>query len=112
MNVQTISPLSTYPPPANGPSPGGVLQAADGNGNVDEEKLHDVFNQFVGETFFGQLIKSMRSTLDKPAYFHGGRAEEVFQGQLDQMLSEQMAETSSEQIAAPMYELFQLNRQR
>ena len=77
---------------------------------VDESKLRETFNQFVGETFFTQLIKSMRSSLGKPAYFHGGRAEEVFQGQLDQMLSEQFAETSSDQIAAPMYELFQLKR--
>ena len=78
---------------------------------VDETKLRETFNQFVGETFFTQLIKSMRSSLGKPAYFHGGRAEEVFQGQLDQMLSEQFAETSSDQLAAPMFELFQLQRQ-
>ena len=79
---------------------------------VDETKLRETFNQFVGETFFTQLIKSMRSSLGEPAYFHGGRAEEVFQGQLDQMLSEQIAKTSADQFAAPMYELFQLQRQR
>ena len=78
---------------------------------VDETKLRETFNQFVGETFFTQLIKSMRSSLGKPAYFHGGRAEEVFQGQLDQMLSEQFAESSADQFADPMYELFQLQRQ-
>ena len=30
---------------------------------VDETKLRETFAQFVGETFFTQLIKSMRSSL-------------------------------------------------
>ena len=77
-----------------------------------EGELRDVFGQFVGETFFNQLIKSMRTSVGKPTYFHGGRAEEVFQGQLDQMLSEQIADSSSERIAQPMFELYQLQRQR
>ena len=31
----------------------------------------------LGETFYGQMIKAMRSSVGKPAYFHGGRGEEV-----------------------------------
>lgn len=67
------------------------------------EEVRDTFRQFVGEAFFGQMLKSMRSTQGKPAYFHGGHAEEVFQGQLDQMLSEKMTEVSADQIADPMF---------
>ena len=113
MNIQATGQLSSYlsgaaqpaaKPPTSLESPTSKIDT------VDETKLRETFNQFVGETFFTQLIKSMRSSVGKPAYFHGGRAEEVFQGQLDQMLSEQFAKTSSDQIAAPMYELFQLQR--
>ncbi|WP_197530668.1 rod-binding protein [Bythopirellula polymerisocia] len=67
------------------------------------EEVRDVFRQFVGEAFFGQMLKSMRSTQGKAAYFHGGHGEEVFQSQLDQVLSEEMTESSADQIADPMF---------
>lgn len=67
------------------------------------QQLREQFTQFVGEAFFGQMIKAMRSTAGKPAYFHGGRAEEVFQGQLDQKLAEHLTETSADKFAEPMF---------
>ncbi len=73
-------------------------------------EVKDAFSDFVGQTFFGQLIASMRKTVEKPAYFHGGRAEEVFQGQLDQMLAERISDVSREQFAEPMFELFMMQR--
>ena len=81
------------------PSPNPSLK---GRGNRDE--LRERFTQFVGEAFFGQMIKAMRSTVGKPAYFHGGRAEEVFQGQLDQQLAQHLTEASAERFADPMFE--------
>jgi Rod binding domain-containing protein len=72
-------------------------------GNSTEE-LRQQFTQFVGETFYGQMIKSMRSTVGKPAYFHGGRGEEVFQGQLDQQFAEHMTAATAEDFAEPMFE--------
>ncbi len=73
-----------------------------GRGNAAE--LREQFTQFVGEAFFGQMLKAMRSTVGKPAYFHGGRAEEVFQGQLDQQLAEHLTKASAERFAEPMFE--------
>jgi peptidoglycan hydrolase FlgJ len=67
------------------------------------EEVRDAFRQFVGEAFFGQMLKSMRSTQGKPAYFHGGHGEEVFQSQLDQIMSEKMTEASADTIADPMF---------
>ena len=67
------------------------------------EDVRRQFTQFVGEAFFGQMIKAMRSATGKPAYFHGGRAEEVFQGQLDQKLAEHLTEVSGERFAEPMF---------
>jgi Rod binding domain-containing protein len=67
------------------------------------QQLKDAYTDFVGKTFFGQLLKSMRSTLGKPAYFHGGQTEEVFRSQLDQHLADHMTEASADQIAEPMF---------
>jgi Rod binding domain-containing protein len=73
-------------------------------------ELREAFTAFVGETFYNQLLGSMRKTVEKPAYFHGGRAEEVFQGQLDQTLAEDMTKATSDQFAGPMFDLFMLGR--
>ena len=77
--------------------------AAGGNQSAEAEEVQKKFRQFVGEMFFGQVLKSMRSTQQEPAYFHGGRAEEVFQSQLDQVLAEEMTEASAHEIADPMF---------
>lgn len=58
---------------------------------ADARDLKQTFAQFVGETFFGQMLKSMRSTVGEPAFVHGGMAERQFQAQLDQHLSRDMA---------------------
>lgn len=76
--------------------------------NKDNPELKKAFTDFVGQTFFGQMLSSLRSTVEKPAYFHGGQGEEMFQKQLDQILSEKLAETSAENFAGPMYDLFRL----
>jgi Rod binding domain-containing protein len=49
------------------------------------------------------MIKSMRSTVGKPAYFHGGRGEEVFRSQLDQTLAQHMTEATADRFADPMF---------
>jgi hypothetical protein len=71
----------------------------------DTPELREAFNDFVGQTFFGELVKQMRATLDKPAFFHGGMGEDIFQSQLDQILVERMSDTTAQQLADPMYEL-------
>ena len=76
----------------------------------DNTELRKQFDNFVGETFYGQMLSAMRKTVDKPAYFDGGRAEEAFRGQLDQILSTKMAEASAGSFSGPMFELFKLNR--
>lgn len=66
-------------------------------------EVREAFTKFVGQTFFAQMIKAMRSTQGKPAYFHGGQAEEVFQSQLDQQLVEAMSESSADRFAGPIF---------
>lgn len=76
----------------------------------DDAELRKAFNSFVGQVFFGQMLKAMRKTVGKPAYFHGGPAEEIFQQQLDQILGEKLAEVSGNQFSDPMLDLFKLSR--
>ena len=75
-----------------------------------DNRLRAAFDAFVGQTFYAQLLGAMRDTVGKPAYFHGGRAEEVFQAQLDQVLAEHMTEASAAEFTGPMFDLFTLPR--
>jgi hypothetical protein len=76
----------------------------DVSGHDSNAELKKHFTQFVGETFYGQMIKAMRSTVGKPAYFHGGRGEEVFRAQLDQTLAEHMTVATADRFADPMFQ--------
>jgi Rod binding domain-containing protein len=110
MNASTIAvaaPVQTTASLLNSASKPAGMAPVDGK---DNSAVRKAFDQFVGETFFSQMLKSMRSMTDKPAYFHGGRGEEVFQGQLDQMLAEKMTEKSADTFTGPMFELFSLQR--
>lgn len=93
--------------PANLAAAGSALQALDETAQPD---LRETFNRFVGQTFYGQMLSAMRQTVGRPAYFHGGHSEEVFQGQLDQLLSEKLSDASADSFTDPMFELFHLNR--
>ena len=77
---------------------------------ADQTELRTAFDSFVGEVFFGQMMESMRKSVGKPAYMHGGRGEEVFQKQLDQMFSQEMTKSSASSFTGPMFDLFTLNR--
>jgi Rod binding domain-containing protein len=70
--------------------------------------LREAFDKFVGNTFFSQMLSSMRKTTGKAAYFNGGRAEEIWQSQLDQVLAEKLTDASADQFSGPMFELFML----
>ena len=75
-------------------------------------ELQEKFQDFVGQTFFGEMIKSLRTSQKGSAYFNGGRAEEIFQGQFDQQMAEHLSDASAKSIADPMFKLFQLGRTR
>ena len=75
-------------------------------------ELREAFTDFVGQTLFGSMLASMRKTVGKPAYMHGGRTEEVFQQQMDQLIVEDMTEASADTLAGPMFDLFTMQRSR
>src|SRR5262245_8244840 len=76
-----------------------------------QPELREAFDSFVGQAFYGQMLSALRKTVGKPAYFDGGRGEELFRQQLDQVLAEKLATSSAAQISEPMFELFNLQRQ-
>ena len=81
-----------------------------GHQDQEDSELGKAFGSFVGQTLFGQMLKAMRKTVGEPAYFHGGRGEEIFREQLDQVLAEKMSNVCSDRFSQPMFELFSLKR--
>src|SRR5437773_1294714 len=96
-------------PSSLAPSPQPLAPSAR-RGGRDTPELREAFSDFVGQTFFGELMKQMRATLDKPAFFHGGMGEDIFQTQLDHIMVERMSDTSAKSLSDPMYELLMARR--
>ena len=83
---------------------------AEGAQNSSQKELRKIFEAFLGEVYFGQMLKAMRRTVDKPAYVYGGMAEDIFTQQLDQVLAESLAKTVAPEWTGPMFKLFTLSR--
>lgn len=66
----------------------------------------EAFQDFVAGTFYGQMLKALRSTQSKPAYFHGGSAEDIFQGQFDQQIAGDLARHHGGSFAGPLFNSF------
>jgi Rod binding domain-containing protein len=81
-----------------------TISALTNAGSSASPELQATFRNVVGGLFYGQLLKSLRDTVGKPAYIHGGQAEELFQSQLDQYLVDDL---SSRQSGPWLDELFQ-----
>ncbi len=92
--------------PSSALTRGQQLEASSG----DDTEVRKQFDTFVGEAFYGQMLSSMRKTVGKPAYFDGGQAEEIFRGQLDQILAGELSKASAHSLTGPMFNLFMLHR--
>lgn len=71
-----------------------------------DDATRKAFQDFVAGTFFKQMLKALRSGQDKPAYLHGGQAEEMFQSQLDQQVAEDLAKNHGSAFSDSLYESF------
>jgi hypothetical protein len=65
--------------------------------------LPEAFDQFVGDTFFRQMLKSLRATTGKPAFLHGGQAEEIFQSQLDEVIITDMVKATRNSFTGDLF---------
>lgn len=68
------------------------------------EEVKQLFQQSIGGTFFRQMMKALRSSTGKAAYFNGGQAEKIFQSQLDELMIEKLSETSGGIFSDVMFE--------
>lgn len=86
-----------------------VSQVADDPAqSVDETR--QAFDKFVGGTFYRQMLSEMQKSVGKPAFLHGGQAEETFRSELNSHLADKLAENSAQDFTGSMFELFQLQR--
>ena len=70
-----------------------------------DKQFRELLHQFIGQTLFGQMLKSMRATQEKNPFFHGGNAEDIYQSMLDMELTDQMTKATSKTLSEPMYKL-------
>jgi len=68
-------------------------------GSPVQDRLRDAMDQVVGETFYGTLLRSLRSSSLRGPYGHGGRGEEVFQAQLDQIFATEAGRARSSSLS-------------
>jgi len=111
MMVSSLSNATYQAMPSVSKPDAALLEASEqATGKQDDKELRKAFDDFVGQTFYGQMLSAMRETVGKPAYMYGGRAEEVFQKQLDQVMAEKLSDATAATFTGPMYELFSLPR--
>lgn len=60
-----------------------------------EDKAHEAARQFVSTALVMPLLKQMRSSVFKSDYFHGGKGEDAFGPQLDQVLADRITQRMS-----------------
>lgn len=85
---------------------GGSQVGRAGASTEQDSSVRDAFQKFVAGTFYKQMLKSMRKMHDKPAYFHGGQAEEMFQGQMDQQVAEDLSIKHGAALTEPLFQAF------
>ncbi|QDT99435.1 rod-binding protein [Gimesia aquarii] len=72
----------------------------------NSSELKEAFQDFVAGTFYKQMFKALRSGQNKPAYFHGGQAEELFQSHMDQQISEDLAKQHGSVLSDTLFSTF------
>src|SRR5260221_10356059 len=68
--------------------------------------IREKFQDFVGGTFYKEMLKSLRAAQRPSKYLNGGQAEKMFQGQMDQQIAEDLARQYGGPLAAPLFESY------
>lgn len=105
--ARTTESPATVAAPSAGTKPADLGTAQHGQ---SPDKVRTLFDRWVGTTFYGLMLQSANKTVGKPAYFHGGRAEETFRNQLSIELAEEMAKNNGAHLGDSLFELSSFNR--
>lgn len=106
LNLQSLQGMQT-PPTIHGDQDPAAVNESTLNGKMPEEQpatAEEALTQFVGETFYGMMIKQMRSSVIQSDLMGNSNAQKMFESQFDQMMVERLAENSSSSLSQPMYE--------
>lgn len=63
--------------------------------------------EFVGQAFYGVLMKQVQESRLKTEYLHGGRAEEAFASQLGMELAARIGRSANDPVAERIHRSFQ-----
>ena len=66
--------------------------------------VREKFQDFVGGTFYKEMLKALRAAQKPSKYLNGGQAEKIFQGQMDQQIAEDLARQFAGHLADPLFE--------
>jgi len=83
------------------------VKSADNAGGAaggDDAELRQIVGEFVGNVFYGTLLRQMEQSNIKGEYMHGGRGEEIFQSQLHMEYAKRLGRAPGDPIADRMYE--------
>lgn len=103
MTPASIAPSSIAPSSAPLSS---LLSSAKPSDTRDEATLRKHFDAAVAGTFYRQMLQSLRKLHDKPAYFHGGQAEDMFRNQIDEQVADDLAARHGRAFTDPLFESF------
>jgi Rod binding domain-containing protein len=72
-------------------------------------RLKQAADEIVGSVFYGTMLRQLRSSTFKGKYGHGGRGEEVFQAQLDQVFAKEMGRSKNANISEAIVDRYERN---
>jgi Rod binding domain-containing protein len=84
-------------------NPGNVATKTPAKGAL---AVREKFQDFVGGTFYKEMLKALRAAQKPSKYLNGGQAEKIFQSQMDQQIAEDMAHQYAGHLAAPLFESY------
>lgn len=82
---------------------GSRLDHARTAGKGEKDQLRELTEMLVSTAFISPMFEQMRSDPLAADLFHGGRGEEVFQQQLDQVYADRIASASRMGLADALY---------
>ena len=76
---------------------------------TSDEKIEAQVRNWVGQTFFGTLLKQMHDSPFKSELFSGGRGEDAFAPMLDARLAQHMAKGAGNKLVNAIVKKFKKN---
>jgi len=95
----STSTISAPQPPARGGEKPAASLFSSGIAGGNQKELFKTAQKWVGQTFFGTLLKQMHESPFKSELWSGGRGGEAFSTLYDQHLAERMARASGRPLA-------------